>query len=146
LNHQTTTQTEATPETRVSVPLSVTRRTALALAGAVIIIVGALGPWAQVLGGILSVKGSATGDGKLVMAVGAAVILSRILKRGAVPLAIGGITAGAVAIYYIANIQSKIDADAREFGAAVGWGLYAILVGAVLLLAAAATKERKSIQ
>jgi hypothetical protein len=146
LNHQTTTQTEATPETRVSVPLSVTRRTALALAGAVIIIVGALGPWAQALGGILSVKGSATTDGKFVLAVGAAVILSRILKRGAVPLVIGGITAGAVAIYDIANIQSKIDADAREFGAAVGWGLSAVLVGAVVLLVAAATNERKSLR
>jgi hypothetical protein len=99
-----------------------------------------------VLGGILSVKGSATTDGKFVLAVGAAVILSRILKRGAVPLVIGGITAGAVAIYDIANIQSKIDADAREFGAAVGWGLSAVLVGAVVLLVAAATNERKSLR
>jgi hypothetical protein len=116
--------------------LGITRGTWLAISGAGALIIGAVSPWAEVLGGALSVKGT-SGDGKLVLLIAGAAILALALKRKWVPYLIAGLLSGAIAVYHVVDIQNSIGSDERAFGASVGWGLYAVLVGAALLLASA---------
>ena len=123
--------------------LGISRGTWLAISGAGALILGAVSPWAEVLGGALSVKGT-SGDGKLVLLIAGVAILAMALKRMWVPYLIAGLLAGAIAVYHIVDIQDSIGSDERAFGASVGWGLYVVLVGAALLLVSAYIRRSDS--
>jgi hypothetical protein len=104
-----------------------------AAASAVLMILGALGPWAKAFG-VVSVSGT-DGDGVLVLIagliVGGAVLLHRHGTRvWAVVIGIlAALVGAATSIYDLANIKSVVD-DSSGF-VTVGWGLWVDSIASV---------------
>jgi hypothetical protein len=121
----------------------------VAAIASVAMIIGGFGPWATALG-FVSVNGT-QGDGWLVIAAGVAGLLllwaeARSRQGGGLLLAAGLAGAGgaAVAIYYLAQIES---AQGELFGEDVdlidpAWGLYASILGGATLVVAAFVLHR----
>lgn len=119
----------------------------IALVGAVAMAVGSVGPWATVLG-LISVDGTA-GDGKITLAAAAVAGLAclRMGPHGRRDLgayvAVAAVLVGAVtAGYDLSNLSSAIGSAGAGGIAQVGWGLYAVLAGALVTLGAIVSTVR----
>jgi len=113
-----------------------------ALAGAALMVVGALGPWATALG--VSASGVATGHGWIVIGaavVGAVLLVLTRANRGAglFPL-VGGIVGAAVALDDRDNVTLAVHGAGVLAHSAVriGWGLDLALAGSIAFAAAGA--------
>jgi hypothetical protein len=115
---------------------SQTRTFGVASGAIVFLAIGVLGTWVKALGGLLSVSGIDTADGKLalVIAFAAGLCLWRFAKsarKSALGIAgVLGIVDAAIAVAYISDFSSR-----GEF-VAPGWGLYILMIAAVVLPAA----------
>jgi hypothetical protein len=109
--------------------------TAVAWLGLAIIIVGSIGPWATAP--LASISGT-DGDGKIT--IGAAVLGALLLLiRARAGVLLLALVALAVGIYDAIHIH-KVVARTTFFGAQVdhvGWGVYAVIAGAVIAFAGA---------
>ena len=106
-------------------------------AGAIVFLaVGVLGTWVKALGGLVSVSGIDTDDGKLalVIALAAGLCLWRFAKnarKSALAIAgVLGVADAAIAAGYISDFSSRGELVAP------GWGLYILVIAAVVLPAA----------
>src|SRR4051812_9827437 len=120
-----------TPSTAVSA-LSV--QAALALLGGIIMVAGSLGPWATA--GFISISGT-QGDGKITLAAGAVAIIFTVLMSsntgGALSAAMAVLAAlvgGGAGVVDLNHVQDTL--QGLRVGS-VGWGLYAVIVGAALV-------------
>jgi hypothetical protein len=103
-----------------------------ALGGAVLMAVGAIGPWATALG-VVDVSGTNGGDGWVVIVVAGVAVLGLFvsaLRPAAIIALITALIGGAVGVVDLNDIESR--------GAAVqaAWGIYAVLAGSLVLLSA----------
>lgn len=111
--------------------------------GAVVIAVGSIGTWATVSAGILSRSISGTdGDGTITLVLAFVILLMALVTAKPAPsgglLAVSilaAIAAGAIAAYDATNVSDKVasvEASSSLVSASVGWGLYAVIGGAVI--------------
>jgi hypothetical protein len=125
----------------------------LAVGGAAVMTIGALGPWATALG-IVS-KAGVDGDGLLVIgAAGVAVLLLwKHAQSGGRGVLIGtlalGLVSVAICVYDLIDIESQ--AQSEFFGERLdviepGWGIYASLLGAAALTIASVAMWRARVQ
>lgn len=139
------------PRANVVPPAASSRRTTisltpghLAIASAVLVIVGSLGPWVSLVApfvGSLSVSGT-EGDGKITLGCGiaAAVMLAFLVTSNQSGVWLGlfaGIALGIAAVVGIVdwgNVGDEISTSDQEFQglASVGWGLKVMTVGAIV--------------
>lgn len=105
-----------------------------AAVGGAIAVAGLLGPWANVLGGVVTRTGLDTADGKLVgvlLLLAGLALFSSLRSRGArLTGAVLGAVTVAVSIVDLADVNEKIGGNDY---AEVGWGLYAVMFGSGLL-------------
>ncbi|WP_155773141.1 hypothetical protein [Rhodococcus opacus] len=104
----------------------------------VVVIVGSVGPWAT--SGIFSLPGT-HGDGKYTLALGgvaAVVLLIKSAMTNRWPLVVAalmGFLCLIVGVVDIASVSSFISDEDRQGGVvSVGWGLWMVVVGTVLLV------------
>jgi hypothetical protein len=107
--------------------------TAGALGGLALVVIGSLGPW--VTAPLASAAGT-NGDGKwtIVLAVIGAV---QLVRQRPVGVAIAAVLCGVEGVYQAVHIQSvvsKITLNGVQLDH-VGWGVYAVIAGALLTLA-----------
>jgi hypothetical protein len=112
----------------------------LALLGGVLMAVGSVGPWVTTF--VVSVSGT-QGDGQITLAAAGAAIVFTVLastrQGGGVSIAlalVAGLAGGAVGVYDFNNIHNKLQGIERL--GSVGWGLYAVIAGAALIVVGAA--------
>jgi hypothetical protein len=122
-------------------------------ASALLMLIGAFGPWATVFS-VLSVSGT-DGDGKIVLiaalVIGAMVAL-RLNAKGrrwtVVVALLAGLIAAATSIYDMANIQNTISNSQYRGVISVGWGLWIdciASVSAVFALVVLARAKRQGV-
>ncbi len=109
-----------------------------------LILVGSLGPWAQVTSifGTATVSGT-TGDGKLTLAVGALALGGFLSSVWVLRWVAGGIGL-AIGVYDWWNASSKfrdINSTAAVH-AGIGWGLWLVIAASAFALVAAAVADR----
>jgi hypothetical protein len=114
--------------------------TAAAALGFTVAAIGSIGPWATVLG-LLSVDGTA-GDGRITLGLAVFAVLALVIGRGAsVASAIAALVAlaiGVVAVIDLVDLDHVTTSPTVGDAVSAGWGLYAVLAGAVIALAAIA--------
>ena len=119
---------------RAKQPTSKNQRIMLA-AGALMLLLGAVGPWVTALG-VISVGPTASVEASIVVFGGALLVLMAVLGQAARRVSI---IVGTLALiesgYAIVRIQ-QIKADADEWGALIqpGWGLYLTAIVGVALI------------
>ncbi|MGD9704214.1 MAG: hypothetical protein AB7Q42_20175 [Acidimicrobiia bacterium] len=109
------------------------------------IIVGSWGTWMAVRSGFgqIELSGLETDDGKLTAGLGVLVVLAATLmklsgKGRALVTGLAAAAAGAVAAYDYSDISNRVEEVNSEFiQASVGWGLWLVLIGAIVGVAAA---------
>ncbi|MBN1160209.1 MAG: hypothetical protein JXA43_03190 [Candidatus Diapherotrites archaeon] len=126
----------------------------MALIGAVLAIIGSIGPWASVsvnsslFASLSAEKAGIDGDGlfTLILCVGAAVTAylstGNKVKMGLATLILGGLSA-LISVYDLINVRSAIAKATGSLGSLssslisvnVGWGLYLTVLGSILVLA-----------
>jgi hypothetical protein len=103
--------------------------------------IGSVGPWATVLG-LFSVDGT-VGDGRITLGLAVFGVLVLVIGREAsVASAIAALVAlalGAVAVIDLVDLNNVTKPTVGHVVSA-GWGLYVVLVGAVIALAALASE------
>lgn len=130
-------------------PYTLTRNLWIALGGAVLVMAGTLFSWASIIG--IGVNGVQTGDGKVMLALGALALVSVLLvpRRGTgkfiYSAGLFGLASLALSIYEIINLSSE---SVKFFGATihptVGFGLWLNLVASVGLLVGVVLHVRTS--
>lgn len=118
----------------------------LALAGAGLMMLGALGPWAQVQApssGLVSVSGLGRGSAVVLVAAVVVVLLQLIGRGRGVPL-VGALSAAWTALVMYQLPGSLVEQGAAE--AQMSWGSYAALLGALLVTAAIAWAPRPALR
>lgn len=115
--------------------------TALALAGALVVIAGAYTPWATFYAGLVERDGVA-GHGKYFIALAVVAVLAtalssvRSMRSVGVLAPLAGIAIAATAVRDLRNMQALThDPAAAFYVPAVGNGLYIVIAGAALLVA-----------
>jgi hypothetical protein len=113
----------------------------LALLGALVIAAGSIGPWVDTILGSLS---GTRGDGQITLAAAVLAFVCTFLvatgKGGRLSMVVAllaGVGAGITAIVDLVDIQQRVEGTTL-FGAQMatpGWGIYAVIVGAVLVVA-----------
>ncbi len=106
------------------------------LVSAILMIVGAFGPWVTALG-ILTVHGTDGGrDGWILVGAGVAAAALLLSKRSAVLVGCAGLIGAAASIYDLVGI-SKVAPDGFLHDAvSPGWGIYVCVIASVSLIAA----------
>jgi hypothetical protein len=122
--------------------------TGIALLGVLIVVAGSLGPWVDTVFGSVS---GIRGDGRITLGAGLVAAVFTLLgssrRGGSVSVALTVLcaaVAGVVAVIDIAEVSSRV-ADAELFGKQVantGWGLYAVAVGAAVIIVGAVASAR----
>lgn len=114
----------------------ISRGRRLVLAGTLVIAIGSIGPWVDVLG---LTESGLDSDGRVTIGLALiAVIYAIFIKRPHwAPLAMIGFFSGFVAIADIIDVG-----DAANGLAAPGWGLYLTAIGSALLIASAVMSLR----
>jgi hypothetical protein len=126
------------------------RMTMLPYAAVGLIVVGSVGTWVTFTGVAIEVAGGTKGglDGDGVITLGLAIIAAILLfiaqRRGKKPNIIAlGITALLVVVIAIIDIMDVGDTDFGAIAdASVGWGLWMVLVGGILLIATVVIARR----
>jgi hypothetical protein len=105
-------------------------------AGTLALLIGALGPWASVLG-VLHVGPTSSAEVSVVVFGGAALVaLAAILGRALRPASITvGTAALAEAVYALVRIE-QAKSQAGEWGSLItpGWGLYLTIIAGLFLI------------
>jgi hypothetical protein len=97
-----------------------------------LMIVGAFGPWATALGGLVKRSGVDGGDGWILVigaAVAVALLVTGATKRKMIAAAVVGALCSVVAIYDLTDAKKIVD-DAEGL-VDVGWGLYLSVAASV---------------
>jgi hypothetical protein len=121
----------------------------LALLGALVIAAGSVGPWVDTILGSLS---GTRADGQITLAAAVLAFVCTFLmatgKGGRLSMVVAllaGVGAGITAVVDLVDIHQKVD-GATLFGAQMatpGWGIYAVIVGAVLVVAGVLAADRQ---
>lgn len=121
----------------------------IALFGALVVAAGSLGPWVDTV--FASVSGT-RGDGKYTLAAAVVAATFTLLLSSpsggtlsAVLALLAGLGAGAIGVIDLRNVNDKVH-SATLFGhqiATVGWGLYAVIGGAVLVVLGVASNATR---
>jgi hypothetical protein len=120
----------------------------ISLGGGALLIVGAVTPWASVATafGTLSIAGT-EGDGTITLIVGLVVTLLAVLELAnstdtRALCGIGGVGAGAIGVYDLANISSRMSGLESQFAhPSIGIGLYLTVAGGAAALVGALLKR-----
>lgn len=123
--------------------------TGTALLGALLMAAGSVGPWIDTFLGSRSGT-SGGGDGLITLAAAAIAFLVTLgtasQKKGArvspIMALLAGLAGGAIGVIDLIDIHGKIQGTE---GVSVGWGIYAVIVGAAVIIGAivVADKERR---
>jgi hypothetical protein len=121
----------------------------LALLGALVIAAGSVGPWVDTVLGSLN---GTRADGQITLAAAVLAFACTFLiatgKGGRLSMVVAllaGVGAGITAVVDLVDIQHKVE-GATLFGAQMatpGWGIYAVIVGAVLVVAGVLAADRQ---
>jgi hypothetical protein len=114
-------------------------------AGTLALLIGALGPWASVLG-VIQVGPTSSGEVSIVVFGGAALLaLAAILGRALRPASITvGIAALAEAVYALVRIE-QAKSHAGDWGSLItpGWGSYLTIITGLFLIASTWLARRR---
>lgn len=129
-------------------PIRLSRSSVVALVGAAAVAVGSLGPWATV--GVISAAGT-RGDGKitLIAAViaGLTILLGKSNRGPTVLVVILAIICAAVGVSDSVNVNNDLSSSPLLSAVAgVGWGLYAVIAGSVVMFIAAMVARLASVE
>ena len=126
---------------------NVTPKMWVAIGGVAVTLIGLLAPWMKVIGlANLSVNGLDTDDGKIILVV---LALAGILiawharkpsRTKLIGLALTGAAVTALGLYETIDIHGRVDdvnGEESFVGATVGWGVYAVVLGGLGILAGA---------
>ena len=122
--------------------MQLTRSFWWALASLLLMVIGAVGPWAKVLG--ITIDGTDDGkDGWIVLVaaiIAGVVVLIQVLTHrrwlAVVPL-LAGLVGGATAAYDVSDINSLASGSLGGVLVSTEWGIYIALIGSVSLALAA---------
>jgi hypothetical protein len=114
--------------------------TAAILGGAVVIAIGSIGPWAT---SPLTSESGTSGDGVITLIAAALIALAAFMRGRTLPFLLV-LVAGGTGVYDAIHIHDRL---ARvTFGGVqidhVGWGVYAVIIGAVITLVGVAKRPR----
>jgi len=115
--------------------------TAAMLGGAVLVAIGSIGPWAT--SPLTSASGT-SGDGVITLIAALILGAAAVLTKGRTIAGLATLVAGGVGIYDFIHIENKL--KTVTFAGVqidhVGWGVYVVIVGAVIALGGVLRRQR----